>query len=82
MWNKIKLIVQGWWNLVLDFISDVRYKKYFDARYEICKVCDGNEKNFCKHCGCFLPAKTMSEDSECPIGKWKTIKDTLNETKA
>jgi hypothetical protein len=25
-----------------------------------------------------LTAKTKSEDSECPLGKWKTIKETLN----
>ena len=65
--------------MVLDFISDVKYKKYFDARYEICKVCEDNKNSLCKHCGCFIPAKTMAEDSECPIGKWKTIKETLED---
>lgn len=77
----LKLIWQGWTNLILDFISDVKYKKYFDARYEICKTCDHNKHGICDICGCVLKAKTMSEDSECPDEKWKTIPETLEEEK-
>ena len=50
---------------------------------EICNACDDNMSGVCKHCGCVLAAKTKAEESECPIGKWKTIKETINEkTKA
>lgn len=79
---KIKLIWQGWTNFIIDKISNIRYKKYFDDRYEICKSCDDNVHGVCENCGCVVRMKTMSEDSECPIGKWLTIPDTLmNEKK-
>ena len=75
--NTIKLIWQGWTNMLLDLISDIRYKREFEERYEICKVCDHNSYGFCDICGCLLKAKTKSEDSECPMKKWLTIKETL-----
>lgn len=80
---KLKLIIQGWTNWLIDKISDIKYKNEFDARMEICNACDDNMSGVCKHCGCVLAAKTKAEESECPIGKWKTIKETINEkTKA
>ena len=75
----LKLIFHGWSNMILDLISDIKYKKYFDARYEICKTCPHNKHGICDICGCVLKAKTMSEDSECPDGKWKTIEETLRD---
>ena len=75
--NTVRLIWQGWTNMLLDLISDIRYKKEFEERYEICKVCNHNLHGFCDICGCLLKAKTKSEDSECPMKKWLTIKDTL-----
>ena len=74
----LKLIWQGWRNYVLDIISDIKYKKYFDERYGICQKCRFNKLDICKKCGCVLKAKTKAEDAECPIGKWKTIEETLN----
>lgn len=64
--------------MILDLISDIRYKKEFDERYEICKECEHNTHGFCDLCGCLLKAKTKSEDSECPLKKWLTIKETVN----
>lgn len=75
--NTIKLIWQGWTNMLLDLISDIRYKREFEERYEICKTCYHNSHGFCDICGCLLKAKTKSEDSECPMKKWLTIKETL-----
>ena len=75
----IRLIWQGWRNYVLDIISDIKYKMYFDERYEICKMCWHNSKGICQKCGCVIKAKTMAEDAECPIGLWKTIPETLKE---
>ena len=63
----LKLIWQGWRNYFIDLVSDIKYKKYFDERYNICRKCE-----------CVLKAKTKAEDAECPIGKWKTIYETLN----
>lgn len=70
----IKYIIQGWWNWLLDLISDIKYKKEFDARLEICKQCESNKHGICDICHCVLVAKTKSEDSECPVGKWKAIR--------
>ena len=74
---NIKLIYQGWKNFILDLISDIKYKKQFDARYEICKLCKHNTYGICELCGCVLKAKTKAEDAECPEGKWFTIQQTL-----
>lgn len=75
--TQLKIILQGWWNVFLDFISDIKYKKYFDERYKICSECEKNKCGICKECGCIIIAKTKSEDSSCPLKKWLTIKDTL-----
>ncbi len=41
-------------------------------RYTECVNCEVRNKtlNICTICGCFLPAKTKLEKSECPMGKW------------
>ena len=45
--NTIRLIWQGWSNMILDFISDIKYKREFDERYEIYEVCDHNSHGLC-----------------------------------
>lgn len=40
-------------------------------RMEICKACPNLKLNFCKECGCFMPAKTKLKWASCPIGKWE-----------
>lgn len=75
----LKLIWQGWTNWILDLISDIKYKKYFNERYEICSECESNKMGICTECGCVLKAKTMAEDASCPKGKWKTIPERLKE---
>ena len=76
---NIKLIWQGWKNYILDLVSDIKYKKEFDARYAICKVCQDNKHGICELCGCVLKAKTKAEDAECPVGKWLSIENTKKE---
>lgn len=73
----IKNIIQGWLNFILDIISDIKYKKEFDERLEICKLCEHNKLGICDLCGCVLKAKTKAEDEVCSIGKWKTIEETI-----
>lgn len=70
-------IIQGWWNLFLDWISDIKYKKEFDERLKICNSCSYNKHGICQKCYCVVAAKTKSEDSKCPLDKWRTIKETL-----
>jgi hypothetical protein len=73
----IKLIWQGCTNWLLDLISDIKYKPYFDTRRAICDVCPENSLGICIKCGCVIKAKTMAEDAECPLKKWLTISETL-----
>ena len=73
----LKEIWQGWKNLILDKISDIKYKEYFDKRYEICKVCQDNHDGICQLCFCVIKAKTKAEDSRCPVDKWGTIEEIL-----
>jgi hypothetical protein len=64
-------------------------KAQAEDRYEICRMCHLNNNDICnehsraKHiktnewvygCGCPLPKKVLSEDSECPTGKWGPMK--------
>lgn len=79
--NYIKLIIQGWINVILDIVSDLKYKKYFDHRYNICKICEKNKSGICSVCKCVLKAKTKSENSACPMGKWDTIEKTISADK-
>lgn len=73
----LKYIILGWWNWLLDKISDLKYKKQFDERLEICKACEKYSCGFCKICGCVVTAKTKCEESKCPINKWDAIKNTI-----
>ena len=43
-------------------------------RLETCSTCEFFNKsmNLCKQCGCYMPAKSMFANSECPELKWTT----------
>lgn len=43
-------------------------------RYNICLQCDNFVKQIktCKKCGCFMPAKVLFADTECPDNKWQS----------
>lgn len=77
----IKLIFEGFRNLILDKISDIKYKDIFNERRKICAECEFNSKGKCTVCGCFIKAKTMSENSRCLIGHWDTVEKTLQKRK-
>jgi recombinational DNA repair protein RecR len=43
-------------------------------RFEICKNCDQlRSAEFCKLCGCYMPAKTWLSGASCPLKKWVAI---------
>ena len=73
MFLYFKYIILGWWNWLLDKISDIHYKEEFEERLRICKECECNIFGFCNKCGCFVEAKTKCEESSCPIKKWDII---------
>ena len=45
-----------------------------NERLEICKSCDQLGKmDFCKLCGCYMPAKTYMPATSCPLNKWTSV---------
>lgn len=42
------------------------------SRIDICKSCEyfNSKTTQCRHCGCFMSAKTKLKSGSCPIGKW------------
>jgi len=41
------------------------------ARLAVCKACpELTAFNFCRHCNCFMPSKTLLQKAKCPINKW------------
>jgi hypothetical protein len=46
-------------------------------RIALCKQCSNlNKMNFCKLCGCFMPAKVRIPQAACPILKWDSASKT------
>jgi hypothetical protein len=43
-----------------------------DQRYQTCLSCEDlfMLTRTCKHCGCFMAAKTWLKDARCPLEKW------------
>jgi hypothetical protein len=50
-------------------------------RMETCNSCSSlvQTLRICRHCGCYMPAKTTLAEAECPIGKWKKEERQSNE---
>ena len=50
----------------------VTNKESRDARYNTCKTCEDfiQTVKLCKHCKCFMPAKSWFSYAECPTGRW------------
>ena len=48
---------------------DPKIKEEGERRLSICNTCPKRLAMNCSVCGCYLPAKVLS-DSDCPIGKW------------
>ena len=95
MFDKVKEITDGWYNLV--FPSE-EIKAIATSRAIQCADCTLNKNNICSStrqgqvvkdfsyhgeprkageirsgCSCILSAKTHSEQSICPLGKWLEI---------
>jgi hypothetical protein len=60
---------------ILDTIW-TRRRKIADERMAICKTCEHLENlRRCNKCGCFMDAKTVFMDAECPLDKWRPIEE-------
>lgn len=69
MASILKQIYDGWKNLAF---PDEKTEEIAKKRIELCIECDHFEKSrrTCNKCGCYMPAKTRSAGSSCPIGTW------------
>jgi hypothetical protein len=59
----------------LDFLkpgTEYASQELAAERLATCKACPDliSKVNVCKHCGCFMAAKTKLAAAECPVGKW------------
>jgi hypothetical protein len=50
--------------------KDKELEPFALRRIKICRDCEDYELYLCKHCGCFMPAKTKFKLAKCPINKW------------
>lgn len=66
--SKLSEIYEGWKNFAFPSpIIEENAKK----RIGICVDCDNlNDRNICKLCGCYMPAKVRSPKSKCRLRKW------------
>jgi len=63
--SKSSSIAKGYYYL---FFKDDKVEEFARIRAEKCFMCNGS--TWCKHCGCYLPAKVRSKKEQCPINKW------------
>lgn len=72
--EQAKQILEGYKNLAKERIGleDDEIEKMAARRLAICASCPRKSENGkrCLECGCILEAKSRSETSECPLGKW------------
>lgn len=75
--EKAKEIYEGFSNLIKHKASfnTETIEKMAKLRFNICKTCKERDvfMNSCRKCGCYIPAKTRSKHSECPLLYWKSI---------
>ena len=65
--NKFERIVEGWGNLAF---KNADVEKLAKERAKICAVCQQNNNEWCKMCGCYIPAKVRSRAEICDGGLW------------
>lgn len=68
--NKLSEIFDGWKNYTFPSQYVERTAK---KRIQICvknKCKQFKTNNFCKYCGCYMPAKVRSLKSKCGLGFW------------
>lgn len=66
--NRLSEIFEGWKNFTF---PNADVEKVAKKRMEICVNCTNlNQRNICRLCGCYMPAKVRSPKSHCRIQKW------------
>lgn len=64
----IKKIIKGWFKVLF---ASKEEKELAKGRKKICDRCIFETKGVCDKCGCYLIAKRLLKNEECPIGKWQ-----------
>lgn len=68
--SRASEIYAGWKNFVF---QNPEFEKEAKKRIEIC-INGGcgklNANNYCRLCGCYMPAKVRSPKSHCRLKKW------------
>ena len=61
----------------LDLLTSDNYttKAVRNERMKACRSCDDLFKptRMCRHCGCFMAAKTWLKEASCPLEKWEAV---------
>jgi len=66
--SRLSEIYEGWKNFTF---QNPKVEAEAKRRMEICVKCkELNSKNYCKLCGCYMPAKVRSPKSHCRVEKW------------
>jgi hypothetical protein len=67
----LKEIFKGWRNLAF---GNLEVRKLAQTRMSVCSKCHhASAKTYlhCEVCGCYIPAKARSPESECPLNFWR-----------
>ena len=78
MFDALKKKINAAKNVASNITDNVTNFKVSDEirsqRLEICKSCDQfHSSEFCKLCGCYMPAKSHIAFSNCPLKKWVAV---------
>ena len=66
--GKLSEIYAGWKNYTF---KNPQVEEQAKERAKICVACPKlRRNNTCAICGCYIPAKTRSVRSRCPLRKW------------
>jgi hypothetical protein len=64
-------IIEGWSKYLLNEFKITEPSLRAVKRLEVCNACENRERDICKECGCYIPAKTLVKNETCPKGKWQ-----------
>ena len=66
--GRLEEIYNGWKNYIF---PNKEMEELAKKRAAICVDCPKlKSNNICSVCGCYIPAKTRSKTSRCPLSKW------------
>ncbi len=69
----LKDIIKGWTKHLLNEVGLTEVPKFAKERAKVCasNKCGYFKDNTCTKCGCYVPAKTLLENSKCDLNKWQ-----------